>query len=114
MISIINLFVLLVSSIGFGLCYILSIKPTQMERTKGAAAYKLTARYRVICSAYMGIAFISFVLYSGLLVPFDPFPPRFPWSYWISLIIALALGIPATFLMLVAVHDAGKETLSPM
>lgn len=113
MLSILNLLVLLVSSVGFSVYYILSIKPAQKERTKGEKAYKLAARYRMICSVYMAIAFVSFVLYRWLPLPFDPFPLRFPWPYWMSITIALVIGIPATFLMLVALRDAGKETLAP-
>lgn len=113
MLSILNLLSLILSSVCFSLYYILSVQPAQMEKTKGAEAYKLAARYRMICSIYMGVAFVNFVLYRWIPLPFDPFPLRFPWSYWLSITTALVLGIPATSLMIVAIRDAGKETLSP-
>ncbi len=113
MLSILNILSLLVSSVGFSLYYIRSVKPARMERTKGPKAYQLAARYRMICSVYMAIAFVNFVLYRWLPLSFDPFPLRFPWPYWLSIAIALGIGIPATILMVVAIRDAGKETLAP-
>jgi len=113
MLSVLNLLSLLVSSVGFSVYYIRSVQPARMERTKGPNAYKLAARYRMICSVYMGVAFFNFVLYRWLPLSFDPLPLRFPWPYWLSITIALIIGIPATSLMIVAIRDAGKETLAP-
>jgi protein-S-isoprenylcysteine O-methyltransferase Ste14 len=67
----------------------------------------------MICSVYMGVAFFNFVLYRWLPLSVDPLPLRFPWQYSLSITIALIIGIPATSLMIVAIRDAGKETLAP-
>jgi len=40
-------------------------------------------------------------------------PAKFPWTWWISLAIALVIGVPATTLMLIGVRDAGEEALRP-
>lgn len=40
-------------------------------------------------------------------------PAKFPWTWWISLAIALVIGVPATTLMLIGVREAGEEALWP-
>jgi protein-S-isoprenylcysteine O-methyltransferase Ste14 len=42
-----------------------------------------------------------------------PLPDRFPWPWWISLVIALLIGIPATTLLVVGSLHAGEETMRP-
>lgn len=109
----VNLVSLLVSSIGFTVFYSLSVRPAHMEITNRKDAYKLAGRYRSVCSLCMGVAFVNFVLYRWFPVQGPPFSGNFPWPYWISLVLALMLGLPAALLMVVAVRDAGKETLKP-
>ncbi|MEA5108338.1 MAG: hypothetical protein VB010_13420 [Sphaerochaeta associata] len=50
MASCLNLLSLLISSLGFSLFYGLSVSPARLARTKGEKAYRLAARYRLICS----------------------------------------------------------------
>lgn len=113
MIGTINLVSLLISSAGFTVFYSLSIRPAHMELRNRKDAYKLAGRYRLVCSLFMGISFVNFVLYRWFPVQRDPFPVNFPWPYWISLVVAFLLGIPACLLIVVAVRDAGKETMKP-
>lgn len=113
MLGMVNLVSLLVSSIGFTVFYSLSVRPAHMEITNRKDAYKLAARYRMVCSLCMGVAFINFVLYRWFPVSFISVPVNFPWPYWISLVLAIVLGIPAGLLMVVAIRDAGKETMKP-
>ncbi len=110
MASTLNLFSLLISSLGFSLFYGLSVSPARLARTKGEKAYRLAARYRLICSVCMGIAFNNFILYRILPVSFDPLSPTFPWPYPISVALAAALALPAGILLVSALKAAGKET----
>ncbi len=113
MASCLNLLALLISSHGFSLFYGLSVSPARLARTKGEKAYRFAARYRLICSVCMGIAFINFILYRILPVSFDPLSPTFPWPYPISFAVALARLIPAGLLLFSALRAAGTETMAP-
>ena len=42
-----------------------------------------------------------------------PLPEKFPWAWWISLVIALIIGIPATTLMVIGIRAAGEEAMRP-
>lgn len=113
MASCLNLLSLLISSLGFSLFYGLSVSPARLARTKGEKAYRLAARYRLICSVCMSIAFINFILYRILPVSSDPLSPTFPWPYPISVAVAAALALPAGMLLVSALKAAGKVTLVP-
>jgi protein-S-isoprenylcysteine O-methyltransferase Ste14 len=42
-----------------------------------------------------------------------PLPRTFPWSWRVSALIAVLIAIPALYLMLRGVKDAGEETMRP-
>ena len=56
---------------------------------------------------------VDYVLYLFFPIACLPLPARFPWPWWLSIAIGLAIGIPAMALMLRGTRDAGEETLRP-
>jgi len=83
-----------------------------MERKIGEVAYTRCKRYRLIASGFELVAVANYVIYFFYPLPV-PLPRVFPWEYWISVIIALAIGIPSAYLMFRGWKDAGEESLAP-
>jgi len=108
-----NFAVLVISSIAFSVLYMLSVRPAHLEQKIGKKAYRRCGQYRLIGMIPMGIASLNYVLYHWYPLPIDPLPARFSWPYWVNIVIAAIIGIPAMVLMLWGVRDAGKEALVP-
>ncbi|MBN1877250.1 MAG: hypothetical protein JXA33_23710 [Anaerolineae bacterium] len=108
-----NFVVLVISSIVFSVLYVLSVRPAHLEQKIREQAYRRCGQYRLIGMIPMGIASINYVLYHWYPLPIDPLPARFPWPYGVSVLIAVAVGVPALILMIRGVRDAGKEALTP-
>jgi protein-S-isoprenylcysteine O-methyltransferase Ste14 len=112
MIAWINFAVLLVASLLLLLFYTRSASPAGREKIIGPRAYRLCFYDRLIAAGFEVIIAANYILY--YFFPLDtPLPERFPWSWWISLVIAVIIAIPATTLMMTGVRDAGEEALRP-
>jgi len=109
----INFVILLLATGGMHLLYLLSVRPAALEKKIGVSAYQRCGVYRMICSLLMGVVTVNYILYHWYPLPIDPWPVTFPWSYWISVVIAVLIAIPSGVLLLVAMRDAGEETLRP-
>lgn len=108
MIAWINFAVLLFASIMLLYFYVLSARPAGQEKVIGPRAYQRCFYYRLVAAGFEVIITANYILYhffplSTLL------PDQFPWPWWISLVIALLIGIPATTLMVIGARDAGKR-----
>ncbi len=108
-----NFVVLVVSSIAFSILYWLSVRPAHLEQKIGAAAYRRCGQYRLFSSALMTLAMIDYVLYRWYPLPIDPLPARFPWPYWVNILITALIGAPATWIFVRGMRDAGEETMKP-
>jgi len=108
----INMVVLVISAILFTYFYVKSVSPAQTEKKIGEIAYKKCKQYRLIASGLEFVAIANYVVYFFYPLPVS-LPRVFPWDYWISAVIALAIGIPGMWLMLRGVKDAGSESLAP-
>ena len=112
MIAWINFAVLIVSALLFLYFYVKSVSPAALERKIGEVAYTKCKQYRLIASGFEFVAIVNYVIYFFYPLPV-PLPRAFPWEYWISVTIALAIGIPSTYLMIRGLKDAGEESLAP-
>ena len=112
MIAWINFSVLLFASIFLLLFYIRSASPAGQEKVIGPGAYKRCFHYRLVAGALEFIITANFILYRFFPLE-NPLPDRFPWAWWISLVIALVIGLPAVTLMVIGMVHAGEETLRP-
>ncbi|MBN1690373.1 MAG: isoprenylcysteine carboxylmethyltransferase family protein [Dehalococcoidia bacterium] len=112
MIAWINLAVLIVSAVLFLYFYIKSVGPAALERKIGEVAYARCKQYRLIASAFESIALLNYIIYFFYPLPLS-LPLTFPWEYWISVLIALGIGIPGGWLMTKGLIDAGEESLAP-
>jgi protein-S-isoprenylcysteine O-methyltransferase Ste14 len=108
----INFSILLLASILFVLFYIRSVSPAGREMVIGPRAYRLCFYDRLIAGTFEFIILVNYILYRSYPLE-TPLPVHFPWSWWVSLIIALIFGIPATTLMVIGMLHAGEETMRP-
>jgi protein-S-isoprenylcysteine O-methyltransferase Ste14 len=112
MIAWINFAVLMLASVIFLLFYVRSVSPAGRAKIIGPRAYRACFFERLASGALEFVISANYVLYLYFPLP-APLPERFPWTWWISLVIALIIGIPAATLMLIGMHDAGEETMRP-
>jgi protein-S-isoprenylcysteine O-methyltransferase Ste14 len=66
----------------------------------------------MIAGAFEFVIVVNYALYHFFPLS-TPLPDRFPWPWWISLIVALAIGVPATILMTAGLVHAGEEAMRP-
>jgi protein-S-isoprenylcysteine O-methyltransferase Ste14 len=109
MIEVINILSLVLSSLFFLYFYVKSVSPASLERNIGSSAYEKCTRYRLISGIFMGICIINYVVYYFYPLPF--MPQSFPWNWWISAVITLLILLPAGYLFLKGIKDAGEETI---
>jgi protein-S-isoprenylcysteine O-methyltransferase Ste14 len=112
MIAWINFAVLLFSSILLLYFYVLSARPAAQEKLIGARAYQRCYYYRLIATAFELVITANYILYYFFPLP-TPLPDMFPWPWWVSIVIALVIGIPALTLMMAGVFHAGEEAIRP-
>ena len=112
MIAWINFAVMLVLTVLFLLFYVRSARPAGREMISGPGAYQLCFYERMVSAIFEFTIVANYILY--FYYPLQtPLPVKFPWSWWISLLVALLIGIPATTLMIIGVRDAGEEAMRP-
>jgi len=108
----INFIILVLSTIGVLYFYVRSVSPAALEQKIGLIAYQRCAIYRWIAGSLMGVTTANYVIYA--FYPLQTgLPETFPWSYGVSVSIAMLIAIPSGYLMLRGVKDAGEETLKP-
>ncbi|OIO95869.1 MAG: hypothetical protein AUK03_04655 [Anaerolineae bacterium CG2_30_64_16] len=110
MIAWINAIVLLLTTCLTVVYYVKSAGPAALERKIGAAAYARCTRYRTVSAVFMTLAGINYVVYAFYPLPL-PLPRVFPWPYWVSALIAVAIAIPSGLLFAWGMKDAGEETM---
>ncbi len=108
----INFSILLFASILFLYYYVRSASPAGREKIIGPRAYQLCFYNRLAAGALEFVITANYILYYFFPLR-TPLPDKFPWAWWISLVVALVIGIPATALMLIGLRDAGEEAMRP-
>jgi protein-S-isoprenylcysteine O-methyltransferase Ste14 len=113
MIAWINLITLIIGGGLMTILYRMSVRPAALEKKIGIKAYKRCGMYRLLATLFMFTITANYVLYHWYPLPFDPFPPFFPWPYWVSIVIALAIALPCLYLEVRSALDAKTEALLP-
>lgn len=113
MISWINFFVCILSSVLFLLFYIRSVRPAGRALLEGPAAYQKCYIDRLLSGVFEGVITLNYILFLFFPLPCLPISEHFPWPWWVSIVIGLVIGIPATWLMIKGAMDAGEETIKP-
>ncbi len=113
MIAWINFIVLIISGVLMHVFYVMSVRPAALEQKIGPQAYQRSALYRRICGIFMFVIPINYIAYRWYPLSIDPFPITFSWPYWVSVVIALLIGIPCGYLMWRSMKDAGAEAMTP-
>lgn len=112
MIAWLNLTLLTFSALLFLHFYVLSVSPAALEVVYGPGAYRRCGNYRVVAIGFEVITVINYIVFFYFPVN-SPIPQSFPWPWWISIAIALLIGVPAVYLMIVGMKDAGEEAVRP-
>jgi len=112
MISWINLTVMLISVYLFSYFYIKSVSPAALEKKIGKGAYPKCGRYRIIASAFEIIIIINYIVYFYYPLPVT-ISRVFPWNWWISALAAALIPVPAVYLFIRGLKDAGRESIIP-
>lgn len=107
-----NFAVLLFSSLFFLYFYVRSVSPAGREMIIGPRAYEMCRTDRLIAMGFELVTTVNYVVYFFFPLPLR-LPRQFPWSWWVSILIALAIGIPAITVMVRGMREAGEEALSP-
>ena len=107
-----NIISLILSTVLFTYFYIKSVGPAKLEQEIGEVAYEKCARYRVVMGFFEAMTIVNYVIYYFYPLPL-PLPVVLPWEWWISLVLAVVIGIPSVYLMFRGMKDAGKETMTP-
>jgi len=106
---IISIFIISVPLSGY--FYIKSVQPAALEKEIGNKAWSLSARYRQASGIFMGINTLCYILY--FLYPLKGLPVTFPWNYPVSVLLAILITIPSSYLLVRSIKDAGEEALTP-
>lgn len=93
--------------------YIRSVSPAGRELVIGPQAYEMCGRDRMIAMFFELVTTACYGVYYFYPLPLR-LPRHFPWPWWVSILIALAIGIPAVALMVKGMRDAGEEALRPI
>jgi protein-S-isoprenylcysteine O-methyltransferase Ste14 len=108
----INFAVMLFASIFLLFFYVRSASPAAQEKVIGSRAYQRCFYYRLTASAFELVITANYILYYFFPLA-TPLPNMFPWAWWISIVIALMIGIPAGTLLTIGTLHAGEETIRP-
>ncbi|MBN2550779.1 MAG: hypothetical protein JXB15_16565 [Anaerolineales bacterium] len=92
--------------------YVRSVSPAGREKVIGSRAYQLCFYDRIASGVLEFIITANFILYTFFPLP-TPLPDKFPWPWWVSLVTAAMIGIPAAALMMIGWRDAGEEAMRP-
>jgi protein-S-isoprenylcysteine O-methyltransferase Ste14 len=109
-VSWINFIVLVISTILTLFYYVKSAGPAALEKRIGSSAYRKCTRYRIASSLFMTLAGVNYAVYYFYPLPVA-LPQTFPWSWWISGLIAILIAIPSGYLFTRGMMDAGEETV---
>ena len=112
MIEWINFIIMILTASIVLITYVKSVSPAQLERKIGEKAYKTCGRYRLISGFFMLIHLAQYGVYYFYPLQID-IPRFFPWNWWISIIIAVAIAIPSGYVWFRGMKDAGEETIFP-
>lgn len=108
----INFTILIFASLLFLYYYIISVSPATREKVLGPKAFAICARDRIIFGVFEAVTVVNYVVY--VFYPLStPLPEKFPWAWWISIVIAVVIGVPSIWLMFIGMRDAGEETMRP-
>lgn len=113
MIAVMNVGVLVLSTLLMVWFYTRSVSPVQLEPKIGPTVWARCKRDRQIAGGLMGVMLINYVVYIFYPLEWLPLPVKFPWLYWGSLLLAMVVGVPCGWLLWRGIKDAGEETMTP-
>lgn len=110
MIPWINLIILIIATKLLLYFYVKSAGPAALEQRIGERAWWRCTIYRFLAGFFEFVVMGNYVVYVFYPLPIG-LPERFPWPWWISIVIGLMIAIPSGYLMYRGLKDAGEESV---
>ncbi|MFX1501256.1 MAG: methyltransferase family protein [Promethearchaeota archaeon] len=111
-IAVINFTSLIISFIGMGYPYTLSIQPIKRSEKYGEKAWEDCKKLRTLGGFFELVSIINLIIWIWF-----PLPVVDTWiinsNIWVGILIAICILIPCLIIMVLGVKAAGTETLSP-
>ena len=105
--------VLLACAFAILVLYERSVSPEARERLSGDPdTYRKCGRLRSWSVVPMGLTVVCYVLYLFYPLPV-PLPEHFPWPWWLSIVLGVAVLAASGWVCLKGARAAGKETMAP-
>jgi protein-S-isoprenylcysteine O-methyltransferase Ste14 len=92
--------------------YVKSVQPARMAQKIGDRAYQRATVYRYVASVAMLGHVAAMAAYRFYPLPMG-LPNDFAWGWSVSIVIALVIAAPLSYLMYRGAKDAGRETMTP-
>jgi len=105
-----NFIILISSALLLFYFYARSVSPAALEKRFGKDAYRRCTKYRLIASVFEFIALANYVIYFFHPLPVG-LPLTFPWEWWISAVVAVAIAVPGGYVWFRGMKDAGEESI---
>jgi protein-S-isoprenylcysteine O-methyltransferase Ste14 len=112
MLAWINFAILLAATVLFLLFYVRSARPAGRDMISEPGAYQSCFYERIVSGVFEFIITANYILYYYYPLP-APLPVRFPWPFWLSILLAVLIGVPALILLSSGILAAGEETMHP-
>ena len=112
MIAWVSFIVLLVLIAIFTSLYIRSVSPARLEAKLGEQAYEHCGKVRAVSIFFLVSVMVCYLVCANYPLPF-PRLESFSWPYLVSVLLAIAISIPTTYMVFVGMRDAGDEAIQP-
>lgn len=112
MIAWVSFLIMVVLIFIFTALYIRSVSPAKLEPKLGERAYAHCGKVRANSIVILVLVLINYVICDLFPLPF-PQLMTFWWPYYVSIILAVLISIPTTYMVFVGMRDAGDEAIQP-
>jgi protein-S-isoprenylcysteine O-methyltransferase Ste14 len=112
MVTWVNLILMLIFIGVFTGLYVRSVSPAKLERKLGERAYTHCGRVRAGSILFLILVMVNYLIYDIYPLPIEALK-SFNWPYLVSILLAVVITIPTTYMVVTGMKDAGDEALQP-
>ncbi|NIW45357.1 MAG: hypothetical protein GWN30_11560, partial [Gammaproteobacteria bacterium] len=89
-----------------------SVSPAALEKKMGPDAYAYCGRLRTLAIIFLVLVMGGYIVYDFFPLPLG-IPENFGWPYEVSVLLAVLIALPTTYMVVVGMKDAGEEAVAP-
>jgi protein-S-isoprenylcysteine O-methyltransferase Ste14 len=112
MIAWVSFIFLIVLILVFTGLYIRSVSPARLEPRLGEQVYAHCGKVRAASIIILVLVMVNYVICDLFPLPVPKFQ-SFSWPYFVSVILAILISVPTTYMVFVGMRDAGDEAIQP-